>query len=101
MITDGKKLHYLAAKEVSALLTGIRSNNNRDFYRINFFHTYRTENKSKKYENVCKNHDYYYTKMSNEHNEILKYNHGEKCESSLYNLCYICKKGFSIDDDNW
>ena len=42
------------------------------------FHLYNTENKLKKHENVCKNHDYCYIEMPNEDNKILKYNHGEK-----------------------
>ena len=72
MITDGKKWHYLA------LLRGITSNHNGDFYCLNCFHLYRAENKTKKHENVCKNHNYCYVKMPNEDNKILKYNHGEK-----------------------
>ena len=42
MITDGKKCHYLAVKELSALLKGITSNHNRDFYCSNFFYPYST-----------------------------------------------------------
>ena len=37
MITDGEKWHYLAVKSLSALLNGITSNHNRDFYCLNFF----------------------------------------------------------------
>ena len=36
--TDGKKWHYLAVKSLSALLSRITSNNNGDFYCINFTH---------------------------------------------------------------
>ena len=43
MITDGKKWHYLAIKSLSALLRGITSNHNRDFYFLNCFHSYSTE----------------------------------------------------------
>ena len=32
MITDGKKWHYIAARSFSALLRGITSSNNGDFY---------------------------------------------------------------------
>ena len=78
MITDGNKWHYLAVKKISALLRGITSNHNGDFYCLNCFHLYRAENKTKKHENVCKNHNYCYVKMPNEDNKILKYNHGEK-----------------------
>ena len=45
MITDGKKLHYLAVKRLSALLRGIRSNHNEEFYCLNCFHSYSTEKK--------------------------------------------------------
>ena len=41
-------------------------------------HSYRTENKLKKHEKVCSNHDYCYVEMPNEDNKTLKYNHGEK-----------------------
>ena len=48
MITDdGKRQHYLAVKSLSALLRGISSSNNGDFYCLNCFHSYRTLNKLK------------------------------------------------------
>ena len=68
MITDGKKRHYLAVKSLSALLRGIASNHNGDFYCLNCFHSYRTENKLKKHEKVCINHDYFYVEMPSEDN---------------------------------
>ena len=78
MITDGKKWHCLAVKSMSALFSGITSNNNGDFYCLNCFHSYRTENKLKKHEKVCNDHDYCYVEMPNEDNKILKYNYREK-----------------------
>ena len=60
MITDGKKWHYLAVKKLSVLLRGITSNNVGDFYCLNCFHSYSTENKLKKREKVCNDHDYCY-----------------------------------------
>ena len=65
MITDGKKWHYLAVKSLSALLRGITSNHNGDFYCLNCFHSCSTKNKLK-------------NKLPNEDNKMLKYNHGEK-----------------------
>ena len=53
MITDGEKWHYLAIKSLSAFFRGITSNNNGDFYCVNCFHSFRTENKLKKHKNVC------------------------------------------------
>ena len=48
IITDGKKWHYLAVRSLSALLRGIKSSNNGDFYCLNCFGSYRTHNKLKK-----------------------------------------------------
>ena len=78
MITDGEKWHYFAVTELSALLRGITSNNNRDFYCLNCFRSYTTENKHDKHKNVCENHDYCYVEMPEEGNKILKYNNGVK-----------------------
>ena len=78
MIIDGEKLHYLAVKSLSALLRGITGNNYGDFYCLNCFRAYTTENKLESHKKVCKNHDYCSIEVPNEDNEILKYNHGEK-----------------------
>ena len=37
MITDSEKWHYLAVKSLPALLKGIKSNHNKDFYCLNSF----------------------------------------------------------------
>ena len=84
MITDGEKWHYLAVKRLSALFRGITGNNHGDFYCLNCFQSYTTENKLKKHKNVCKNHDYCYVEMSEEYNKILKYNEGEKSMKSPF-----------------
>ena len=79
MITDGKKWYCLAVKKkLSALLRGITSKHDGDFYYLNCFHSFRTENKLKKHKKVCENHDYCYVEMPKENNKILKYNNGEK-----------------------
>ena len=78
MITDdGKRWHYLAVKSLSALLRGISSSNNGDFYCLNCFHSYRTLNKLKRHERVCNNHDYCRIDMPKEY-EKMKYLRGEK-----------------------
>ena len=91
VITDGKKLHFLAVKILSAFLRGITSNHNGDFYCLNCFHSYSTENKLKKHEKVCNDHDYCYVKMLDEFNKILKYNQPWKkvTKSSSYYLCWL------------
>ena len=78
MITDGKKWHYLVVKSLSALSREITSKHDGDFYCLNCFQSYTTENKLKKHKNVCQNRDYCYVEMPEEDNKILKYNHGEK-----------------------
>ena len=78
MITDGKKEHYLAVKSLSSLFRGITSNHKEDFYCLNCFYSYSTDNKLKKHKNVYQNHDCCYVEMPKEDNKILKYDHGEK-----------------------
>ena len=78
MITDdGKRWHYLAVKSLPALLRGIISNHDGDFYGLNCFHSYRTHDKLKKHERVCNNHDYCRVDMPKEY-EKIKYLPGEK-----------------------
>ena len=63
MITDSEKWHYLTVKSLSALFRGITSKHEGNFYCLNCFCSYRTENKLKKHKNVCENHDYFYVEM--------------------------------------
>ena len=63
MNTDGEKWHYLAVKSLSALFKKITGNNHGDFYCLNCFQSYTTENKLKKHKKVCENHDYCYVEM--------------------------------------
>ena len=79
MITDdGERWHYLAVRSLSALLRGISSSNNGDFYCLNCFHSYRTLNKLKRHERVCNNHDYCHVDMPQEGKNILKHHHRDK-----------------------
>ena len=45
VISNGENWHYLAVKSLSRLLRVISSNHNSDYYCLNCFHSYRTENK--------------------------------------------------------
>ena len=78
MIIDGQKWHYLVVKTLSGLLRGITSNHKEDFYCLNCFHSYRTENKLESHKKICENHDYRRAEMPTKDNNIIKYNHGEK-----------------------
>ena len=55
---------------MSALFRGITGNNNGDFYCLNCFRSYTTENKLKKHKKVC-------VEVPEGDNKILKCNQGE------------------------
>ena len=78
MITDGEKWQYLAVKNLPGLLIGITSTHEKDFYCLNYFHSYRTKSKLESHKKICENHDYCHVEMPTKHNNIIKYNHGEK-----------------------
>ena len=78
MISDGQKWHYLVVKNLSGLIRRITSNHKEDFYCLNCFHSYRTENKLEAHKKICQNHDYCHVEMPTKINNIIKYNHGEK-----------------------
>ena len=84
MITDGKKWHYLAVTNLSALLQGNSSNHEGDFYCLNCFNSYTSKNKLKKHEEICDNHDRCHIEMPNWVEKILKYNPGEKSLKALF-----------------
>ena len=58
MISDAGKYHYLTVRRLSALLKGVTSNHNGDFYCLNCFHSYRTKGSLKMHNNVCENNDF-------------------------------------------
>ena len=97
MITDSKqndeidKWHYIALKGInrdngfnwpikslSRLFRGITLNNNGDFHCLGCLNSFRTDNKVKRHERLCNNHDYCHGEMSTRDNNTLKYDHGEK-----------------------
>ena len=63
---------------MSALLRGITSNHNGDFYCLNCFHSYSTEKRLEKHERECSDHDDCDVEMPKEDNKILEYKHVEK-----------------------
>ena len=65
--------------KLPALLRGMTSKHNGDFYCLNCFYSFTTKDVLEKHENVCKDHDYCYVNMPDKDNNILKYNPGETC----------------------
>ena len=86
MIGNGKNWHYLAVKSLSRLLRSISSNHNSDYYCINCFHSYRTENKLNVHKKICENHDYCNIEMPSPNNNIIKYNQGNKSLKSPFTI---------------
>ena len=93
MITGNKqsdeidKWHYIALKSIptddgfnrpirslSALFSGIISNNNGDFYCLDCLHSFRTDNKLKKHKRLFNSHDYCHVDMPTDDNNTLKHN---------------------------
>ena len=54
MITDGEKWHDLVVKRFSALFRGITSKDDGEFYCLNCFQSYTTENKLKSINKYAK-----------------------------------------------
>ena len=78
MITNAEGLHYLAVKNLSALLRGITSKHNGNFYCLNCLHSFRTKNKPESHKRACENKDFCNIIMSSENNKILEFNQYQK-----------------------
>ena len=79
--------HYPAVKRMSGLLRGITSRHNGDFYCLNCFHSYTTENKYRKHEKICNDHDFYFLKMPDDDNKTSKYVPGKKSIKVPFIIC--------------
>ena len=71
---------------MSPLFRGITSKHDGDFYCLNCFQSYTTENKLKNHKKVCGNHDCY-LEMPGEYNKTLKCNEGEKSIKVSFIIC--------------
>ena len=87
MIGNGENWHYLAVKSLSRLLRGISSNHNSDYYCLNCFHSYRTENKLDVHKKIYENHEYCNIEMPSPNNNIIKYNQGDKSLELPFIIC--------------
>ena len=85
MVSNGEKQrHYLAVKKLSALLRGITSKNNADFYCLNSFHSFRTKKKLESHTRVCENKDFCNVIMSSEDTKILEFNQYKKSDKAPF-----------------
>ena len=58
MILNKEKWHYLAVKQLSALLKGITSKHHGDFYCLNYPHSFAIEKKLESHKKVCENTEF-------------------------------------------
>ena len=84
MISDGKKRHYLALINFSALFKEKLSNHKGDLYCLNCFNSYTTENKLKEHKEICNNHNSYHVEMPKQPEKIFKYIYREKNPEKSY-----------------
>ena len=105
MITDGEKWHYLVVKNLSGFFRGITSTDEKDFYCLNCFHSYRTKSKLELHKKICENCDYCHVEMPTKGNSIIKYNHGEKSMKVPFDIyadleCLLEKMSTCINNPN-
>ena len=78
MISNGENWHYLPVKSLSRLLRSITSNHDGNYYCLNCFHSYRTENKLNVHKKICENNEYCNIEMPSPNNNIIEHNQGDK-----------------------
>ena len=66
------------SQKLSALLRGIISKNNSDFYYLNCLDSFRIKNKLESHKTVCENKDFQNVIMPFEDTEILEFNQYQK-----------------------
>ena len=82
-----RMLALTCSKKLSTLLRGLTSKHRGDFYCLNCLHSFRTENKLKSHEKVCKNKDFCGIVISSEKDNILEFNQymkSDKLPSIIY-----------------
>ena len=84
MILNGREWHYIAVKPLPALLRGITLKRPDNFYCLNSWHYFRTENKLKSHKQICENKDFCNTVMPFENRKILEFNQYQKFDKAAF-----------------
>ena len=79
-----RRWHYLAVKKLSALLRGKTSKHHGDFYCLNCFHSFATENKRQSHKRVCENKDFCNIINSSKNTKILHFNQYQKSDKATF-----------------
>ena len=86
-------------KKRSTLLGGITSKQHGDLYFLNCIHSFRTENKIKSHEIVCKYKDFYEFVMPSVKDNILEFNQYMKSDKMPY--IFHADMESSIEKNRW
>ena len=79
-----ERWHYLEIKKLSTLFRGITSEYQGGFFCLNCLHSFRTKNKVRSHEKVCKNKNFCETLMLSEKDNILEFNQNMKSDKMPY-----------------
>ena len=80
MISNGEGWDYLIVKKLSALLRGILSKHDGDFYCLNCLLSFTTKSKLDSRKKVCENKDFCVVVVPSEDNKILEVNQHQKSD---------------------
>ena len=86
---EKEEWHCLAVKHSSELSRGITSKHHGDFYCLNCLHSFKTEDKLRSHEKVCKNKYFCGIVMPLEKNNMLEFKHYMKSDKMPYK--YLCR----------
>ena len=82
MIQNAEECHFLAAKQLSALL--ITSKHHSDFYCLNFLHSFSIENNWEYHKKVCQNKGFCNVAVPSEDTKILEFNKIQKSDKTPF-----------------
>ena len=97
MIFNGKGLHYITVKIFSSLLKGNTSKHHSDFYCLNCFHSFRTENKLESHKKLCENKYFCIIVKPSEDAWILNFIQYQKSDKAPFIIYENLKSCYSKD----
>ena len=77
-------MEFLAVKKLSALLRGITSKNDMNFYCLKCLHSFRTKDKLESHKKVCESKDFCNVIMSRENAETIEFNQYQKSDKAPF-----------------
>ena len=91
ILNEKKKRLELSCSKITALLRGVTSKHDGDFYYLNFLHTFGTANNVKFHEKACKRKDFCGIVIPLEKGNILEFNQYMKSDNMSY-IIYAATK---------